>query len=179
MRSSFLIDLAFKHHTLELIDDNELGERVRIILWLYHGNSSTMDPRGEPERKNTSSPDDATIMLESISSENEIHDPFSQITFQKNWIFTKQDPGPYPSIPYAHKSNQNNSWPKLNPFTGRVFEKKAIEECSKRLTKEEMKKLWDNDIFLQFCINYLKWYSTLYLKHKFPVKHMFLFSKWN
>lgn len=41
-----------------------------------------------------------------------------------HWYFTKSDPDPYPSTPHGHFQSANNPWPKLNPYTGRVFDAK-------------------------------------------------------
>jgi hypothetical protein len=63
------------------------------------------------------------------------------------WVFTAGDPDCYPSVPHEHFQKKTNSWPKLNPYTGRVFSAPHEEDKARRLTKEEMQILWIVEIF--------------------------------
>ena len=85
------------------------------------------------------------------------------------WVFTKADRDSYPSIPHGHYQNQNRSWPKLNPYTGRVFSAKHQEDKSQRLSKKDMKTIWSDESFKSFCREMIIWYQEQFPYYEFPV----------
>ena len=96
----------------------------------------------------------------------------------KTWYFTGSDPDSYPSVPHGHYQNENNKWPKLNPYTGRVFSKKNQENTSMRLTKIDMKKLWGDVNFRNFCRAHIMWYMQNHSHYAFCVRNPLRLPRW-
>ncbi|MGL4668860.1 MAG: hypothetical protein ACRCWR_13140, partial [Saezia sp.] len=59
-------------------------------------------------------------------------------------------------------------WPKLNPYTGRVFLHMHYEDAASRLTKSEMRKVWNDKDFIEHCRKQILWYSSTLPDYKFP-----------
>jgi hypothetical protein len=98
----------------------------------------------------------------------------------QGWVFTKADPDPYPSTPHGHWKNQNQKWPKLNPYSGRAFLTKHQEDVGKRLSKVQMKLLWSDEKFKDFCRAHIVWYRESFPFHDFGRSNKLLlkFPKW-
>lgn len=180
-----LMTLAELHYRFGLIGIDEYEERCRIAEWLYDGSGMRVDPRDvdgeehEQENECESPSDDATVTVQQ-GDPNDSHEPVCQRIVFINWVFTKADPDPYPSTPHGHWQNQNKKWPKLDPYNGRVFKAKHNEDTSKRLNKSQMKILWDDEKFKEFCRGHLIWYIEKYPHHVFRVSHdrLLRFPSW-
>jgi hypothetical protein len=180
-----LVTLAELHHRFGLIGIDQYEERCRIAEWLYGGSGQDADPRDvggeERERENEDelAPGDATVTVQH-GDPNDPHDPGYLSFLFNGWVFTKADPDPYPSTPHGHWKDQNNKWPKLDPYHGRVFKTKHDEVTSMRLNKSQMKILWSDEKFKDFCRGHLIWYMEIHTHHVFRVSRdrLFRFPRW-
>lgn len=82
------------------------------------------------------------------------------------WEFQPQDPDPKPSVPHGHWHNL--SQPKLNPYTGRVFDGKR-EVTRMRLKRKAMKALWNDARFRKDVLEAVERYAKTFPWHQFPV----------
>ena len=89
------------------------------------------------------------------------------LAFNK-WLFTLGDKDCYPSVPHGHLHKKTRGWPKLNPYTGRVFSDVHQEDVSSRLNKAAMKSLWNDSDFVEFCRKQVLWYSRFAPEYGFP-----------
>ncbi|WP_323913478.1 hypothetical protein [Aeromonas veronii] len=184
-----LITLAEFHYALGLIGHHEFDERIAMAQWLSDEDKGHRpDPRlelgeesGPPEQDNTSNEFEQAVSYTIVSS-GEISDKddpnWMEFLCLGTWVFTKADPDPYPSIPHGHFLSQNNSWPKLNPYTGRVFLSVHQEDKNRRLSKKDMQKIWRNEKFKSFCREMVVWYKEQYPHIAFPVRHLLRMPKW-
>lgn len=162
-----------------LIGIDEYSERVRVALWLYDdGNWS--DPRLPEDHREEQELDPAKSSDHgSDSGAGPRISDLGEIEFYYHgWIFTKADPDPYPSTPHGHWTSQNHKWPKLDPYRGRVFQAKHQEDVTRRLSKKEMKKLWDDSRFRDFCRGHIMWYMEQFPHHAFRVRDPLRFPRW-
>jgi hypothetical protein len=170
-----LLTLAEMHHGFGLIGIDEYEERCRVAWWLYGHAVERSDPREvgseERERENDeelASGDAAAAVLE--GNPNDPADPgYLQLLFN-GWIFTKADPDPYPSTPHGHWRSPDSKWPKLDPYNGRVFVAKHCEDMSRRLNRIDMRILWSDERFKDFCRGHLVWYRENFPYHTFRVR---------
>lgn len=174
-----LINLADFHYELGLIGYDEYVERIEIGYWLsdsFHFSEHSRDPRYDVEEslniKEREKPDvyDESIGVEAIDSESDSSEYYIKFICLGKWVFTKSDPDSYPSVPHGHYNDQNKKWPKLNPYTGRVFEAKNQENNKERLSKKEMKEIWQDEKFRSFCREMIVWYREQFPHYEFPVK---------
>jgi len=178
-----LLTLAEMHYNLGLISFHDYEERCCIADWLYDGSGQHPDPRDavgeEREDKDEFPLDDGTVTVRQ-GYPDDPDNPGSLSFLFSGWIFTKADPDPYPSTPHGHWQNQNKKWPKLDPYNGRVFTEKHNEDKSKRLQKAQMKILWDDEKFKDFCRGHLIWYMEEYPYHVFRVgrDRLLRFPRW-
>jgi hypothetical protein len=184
-----LITLAEFHYWSGLIGVDEFLERVDIAHWLAELNEVSLedDPRRGAddeylpnEQVNTEERvrPDAEKRTSTSGSPEEHHEPSIEFLFLDIWVFTKADPDSYPSVPHGHFQIRNRRWPKLNPYTGRVFSSKYQEDRSKRLTKREMQQLWSDDKFKSFCREMVVWYHERFPYFNFPVRHPLRMPRW-
>ena len=187
MITNTLIFLAELSWELGLIGIDELEERVETALWLSDESPQKQDPRlSDTENDFEKSPkDDFNSSLSSgearLAPPNgapKDEDNFLAFIAWKTWYFTGSDPDSYPSVPHGHFQNANNKWPKLNPYTGRVFSKKNIEESSKRLSKKDMQTLWGDVEFRNFCRVHIMWYMQNHSHYIFSVRNPLRFPRW-
>ena len=182
MLSDVLISLANWHLHFGLIGIDEFKERFQVALWLDREGDGP-DPResqGEdgPDQHRyegaEGSPDERVFVRrpKEYTPENEY---LELIWF--GWVFTRQDPDPYPSTPHGHDGSPNKRWPKLNPYTGRVFKGKHQEEEKRRLNKKRMVMLWSNPEFRDFCRSHVLWYMEAHPHYDFPVMHPLRFPR--
>jgi hypothetical protein len=182
MPSRTLIVLAELHFEVGLIGIDEFTERLEIARWL--GDDSLADPRGMSESDN----DDADSAREvrdadgggplTSTRESPLDDDDLTVEFVwLSWVFTRQDPDPYPSTPHGHLYDPNREWPKLNPYTGRVFKGKHQEDKKMRLTKKKLIELWRNGRFRDFCRSHVVWYREAHRHHAFGVLHPLRFPR--
>jgi hypothetical protein len=170
--------------SLGLIDMNEYMERTKVADWLADDDLALVDPRDpSPEQREGPRRDEGDR-----SSNNELiqivgtgkpDDPdWLKLSVLGKWMFTRSDPDPYPSTPHGHLQNANRRWPKLNPYTGRVFKAKHQEDTKLRLNKNEMRNLWRTEAFRDFCRSYILWYMEAHPHYVFGVRYPFRFPIW-
>jgi len=123
---------------------------------------------GEAEVK-SSTPESDRQGVERSQPTIEASNDWIEFICLSTWVFTKADPDPFPSVPHGHFKKQNNKWPKLNPYTGRVFMAKHQEDKTRRLSKDEMRKIWRDREFREFCIEMIRWYRNQFPHYLFPI----------
>ncbi len=172
---------------LALIGIDEYQERIEVAFWLFEeGEHTGTDPRlpKAERRKNDKDKDDLGTLLAknsqgSVASVDNTKQPhILEFIALNEWYFTGSDPDSYPSVPHGHHQCATLHWPKLNPYTGRVFSSKHQEDVSKRLTKKKMHNLWSDESFRDFCRKHIMWYKEKYLYYNFPVKHPYRLPLW-
>jgi hypothetical protein len=185
MVESTLISLARFNLEFGLIGVDEYIERCQVAFWLNDKDGDLLDPRniavseGRREGREHSPADDASEPSPKGGDQGPIESDSGELEFLfQGWIFTKSDPDPYPSTPHGHWRDPNSKWPKLNPYTGRVFKAKHQEDVSARLGKKEMKKLWNDNKFRDFCRSYILWYEEAFPLHRFAVARPLRFPDW-
>jgi hypothetical protein len=146
------------------------------VDWLFASCPGRPDPRipsGE-ERKH---PEELETPLGSsagskVTSEDREHfgdqDSRQQFLAFEKWIFTLGDRDCYPSVPHGHFHKKTNEWPKLNPYTGRVFSNAHQEDVCSRLSMSQMKLLWNDANFVELCRKQVLWYSDFAPTYRFP-----------
>ncbi|GIU50752.1 hypothetical protein TUM4438_37890 [Shewanella sairae] len=181
-----LITLAEFHYELGFIGQDKYQERINVALWLS-GKLDGGDPRLEPpeeemndSREEFESENEAVVLKNASgkSSTGRNEDDGLEFLFLNKWVFTKADPDSYPSVPHGHYKSQNKPWPKLNPYTGRVFSSKHQEETSQRLSKKQMKMIWNDEKFKNFCREMIVWYQEQFTYYKFQVRRPLRFPRW-
>ncbi|MDH1181163.1 hypothetical protein N5C72_24065 [Achromobacter mucicolens] len=172
----YIVLLSDLSYQLGLIGIAEYEERREIAYWLSNGGEGKFDPRGgrhdEPERPRgndeRSQSDVVSGQGGAGSSGDDPIDRRSRFIALNKWMFTVGDPDCYPSVPHGHFHRKTNGWPKLNPYTGRVFADVHAEDPSHRLTKAEMKSLWNDEDFVEHCRKQVLWYSDFAPEYAFP-----------
>ena len=104
--------------------------------------------------------------------------PRPHLVFKRQWYFTGADPDHYPSVPHGHHSSPNRKWPKLNPYTGRVFVEKHQERIKQRLSKLDMQLLWRDEKFRNFCRQHILWYLEAHPDYTLPVRRPLRLPRW-
>lgn len=185
-----LMTMAKFHYELGLIGHDEFKERIDIALWLYDGlEASCSDPRSDPiedsceeEIRKVEIDDEnepVITRIEGASNKSKLGDEdWIEFLCLGVWVFTKADPDSYPSVPHGHFKSQNKSWPKLNPYTGRVFSSKHQEDRSRRLTKKDMQNIWSDQKFRSFCREMIIWYQEQFPYYKFSVLRPLRMPRW-
>ena len=173
-----LISLAHIHYEIGVIDYNELNERIGVALWLADEQEEFVkDPRSDSEEN--SLPNETgeyenepviTTIKESKNKSSRNDENWLEFLCLGLWVFTKSDPDSYPSVPHGHFKNQNKKWPKLNPYTGRVFASKHQEDKKQRLSKKQMRNIWSDEKFKSFCREMIVWYQEQFPYYEFPVR---------
>lgn len=176
-----LINLADLHYKFGLIDYDEFNERYEVALWLADEScQDVVDPRADGTEscdETEGSGDDVESRVECITSKENEQD-WLEFLFNREWVFTKSDEDSYPSVPHGHNKHQNMKWPKLNPYTGRVFSGKHQEVRKKRLSKEQMQALWTDEKFRSFCREMIVWYLEHQPHYRFPVSQPLRLPRW-
>jgi hypothetical protein len=175
----YIVLLSDLSYQLGLIGIAEYKERLEIGYWLSTNEDGKPDPRtgkheelkcpgGNNERRENGG---AQSQVGSGSGNAPDEDPSDQrprfLAFKK-WMFTVGDRDCYPSVPHGHPHGKTNEWPKLNPYTGRVFADMHDEDAPCRLTKAEMKALWNEEGFVEHCRKQVLWYSDFAPDYAFP-----------
>lgn len=180
-----LITLAEFHYELGFIGQDEYRERVHVALWL--SDKLDGDPRLEsPEegindsREKIESENEAVVLRKASGKSSAAGSEYDWLEFicLNTWVFTKSDPDSYPSVPHGHHKSQNKPWPKLNPYTGRVFSSKRQEDKNQRLSKKEMKIIWNDEKFKSFCREMIVWYQEQFPYYEFHVRRPLRFPRW-
>ena len=179
-----LSDLSF---IAGLIGYSEYCERHEIAIWLEDSSGSVPDPRissleGE-ELPRESDDSDEIVDKDRVSGTRKSEDnapPWLELLIMNQWMFTIGDADCYPSVPHGHFKAKTKEWPKLNPYTGRVFAGMHKEDASKRLSKKDMKKLWNYSKFIEHCREQVLWYSDFAPSYGFPGarRGKFIFPMW-
>lgn len=185
---NFLINMAETHHQLGVISHDEFWERVEVTLWLSDETETSSDPREgleeeadlEEERHENFGECDSVIskIRDGSSGSGQNDENWMEFLCLGVWIFTKSDPDSYPSVPHGHYKSQNKKWPKLNPYTGRVFKEKHQEDKSNRLSKKQMKTIWQDEKFKSFCREMVVWYQEQYPYFEFSVRRPLRMPRW-
>lgn len=174
--TQFLLFSADLHHAYGLIGAHEHHERSMVAHWLAI--PSMADPRrasASPEER-----DEEPTPGDEGAVEQRTLDPGAKIPsreypddlefiFQKRWHFTGADPDPYPSVPHGHLDSENRRWPKLNPYTGRVYDHVEEQNISLMLTRKQLTLLWGDEKFRDFCLERVKWYKDTYPRYRWRV----------
>jgi hypothetical protein len=180
----FLCNMADYYYEIGLINIDEYWERIHVARWLYDANWENGDPRvaewtakdncrEEKEADVTNQADRGTLGGGSQSKDDD------KLTFvYQGWVFTKADPDPYPSTPHGHLHSQNRTWPKLDPYRGFAFKAKHQEDVSLRMSRKDLKKLWDDMNFRVFCAEHIDWYRATFPYHDFRVRNPMHFPRY-
>lgn len=173
---ALLSDLSYANGLIGLV---ELQERLEIADWLFGGTQDHPDPRGpidqvvEPGEPLDEEDVFSPIRARARSAVGETGDARKpeaevlQFLALKRWYFTIGDPDCAPSVPHGHENAKTQKWPKINPYTGKVFTSVHAEDTSRRLTREEMKALWRNSDFVDHCREHVKWYAARFSEYRF------------
>lgn len=171
-----LLTLAEIHYDLGLIGHNEYCERTDIALWVS-SHYDMKDPRELPSDYTPPSQESTTLQGKSrlVINPPSIYDrsdsDLQKLLYLDHWVFKKNEPDSYPAVPFAYHSDPKNLWPKLDPYTGRVYNAKYNENISMRLSKKDLQKLWSDDGFKSFCREITIWHQEQYSSHTFPVRN--------
>jgi len=153
----------------------EYIERQKIADWLEDSNDRVFDPRTTSDENHE--PLKEGCFGENFSNERQSNTtgkhspdvpPWQELLMMNQWMFTIGDVDCYPSVPHGHFKNKTRKWPKLNPYTGRVFSDVHKEDVSKRLSKNDMVKLWNDLKFIDHCREQVLWYSDFAPSYGFP-----------
>jgi hypothetical protein len=176
--STAILLLSDLSYSLGLIGLSEMSERVDVAEWLANIDNILPDPRGIVEdrevsrnadrrnRDQTSRSDEEND--ESKSGGKKGDDPeWMRLIVLNKWHFTLGDADCVPSVPHGHENSKTQSWPKLNPYTGRVFTDVQQEDVSKRLDRHEMQTLWRDESFVERCRRQVIWYANSFPAYAF------------
>lgn len=156
-----------------------MSERVDVAEWLADTDNILPDPRGfaenreEPRAQIARNRDQAGTSNEEkddLQSEGKRRDDpgWMRLVVLNKWHFTLGDVDCVPSVPHGHENSKTQSWPKLNPYTGRVFNDIQQEDVSKRLDRSEMETLWRDENFVERCRRQVIWYANAFPTYSFP-----------
>jgi hypothetical protein len=178
-----LLALADISLLLGIIGEAEYEERVAIAIWMAD-DSSAIDPRGygdvqeARENRETDSLESSEVKFGGKGGADLERNDWIQFVAFKTWYFTGSDPDSYPSVPHGHLYSADRAWPKLNPYTGRVFKAKHQEDVSLRFDKRKMRKLWRTEAFRDFCRSHILSYIENHPHHRFGVRHVLRLPRW-
>ena len=181
-----LTDLSYE---IGLIGVAEYEERMEIAAWLSDLNEEMRDPRlgndeeDAPRQRAERVEENGTgggPRLRGAQEEGDDGSPYMQLLALKTWMFTVGDVDCYPSVPHGHFQRKTNEWPKLNPYIGRVFSAMHTEDINARLTRAEMKALWNDERFVEHCRQQVLWYSDFSPRYPFSSarRGKFHFPRW-
>lgn len=184
-----LINLAEIHYEFGLISHDEYHERIHVALWLADTHPGCeLDPRTDSDEETPKNSEyeseyndkQGAVIARTGSGHSTQKDNENWLEFicLGTWVFTKADPDSYPSVPHGHYKNQNTKWPKLNPYTGRVFSSKHQEDISRRLSKKQMREVWSDPGFKSFCREMIVWYREVFPCYEFPVRSPLRMPRW-
>ena len=176
MSRNALLTLAEHQLSLGLIDICEFNERLELAHWISHDISSEQDPRATPSDAEfvhqsgecAAEPIAATAGVRASAPGTSA---WMELLLLGKWIFARSDPDPYPSLPHGHLQHGRRPWPKLNPYTGRVFSAKHREDVSLRLDNSRLRRIWADAAFRDFCRIQIVWYTEANPHFVFPVRH--------
>jgi hypothetical protein len=175
------VHLARVHYKWRLIGVDELQERCKVAEWLSTDWSHTPDPRRselQDKRPHIAGRDRPAQAADEPQPGSEHNPPKSLHFVFMDWHFTLSDPDPYPATPYGRHLSHDRRWPRLNPYTGRVFSRKHQEDVHLRLSREEMRLLWRSERFRNFCKNHTSNYRIGQPSYDFPMPDPLKFPTW-
>ena len=155
----------------------EYEQRQAIADWISSSGSGLPDPRmrSNEEGKHSEVREMPLKDMGSVGSgssgngeDAEDQNRWPQFLAFNKWLFTVGDRDCYPSVPHGHLHKKTREWPKLNPYTGRVFSDVHQEDVGSRLSKAEMKSLWNDSDFVELCRKQVLWYSDFAPAYGFP-----------
>lgn len=170
-----------------IIGYSEYCERCKVADWLIDTDDRDADPRiSNPEGKPANPESDYSNEnankdeVDGTSKSESNEPPWFELLMMNQWMFTIGDRDCYPSVPHGHYKSKTREWPKLNPYTGRVFSDMHKEETGKRLDKKDMKMLWNDSKFIEHCRGQVLWYRNFAPKYGFPrARHgKLVFPRW-
>lgn len=181
-----LTDLSYE---IGLIGVAEYEERMGIAAWLSDINEEMRDPRlgndnedaqRQREERVKENGSEGGVRSRGVQEERDDGYPYMQFQALNTWIFTVGDVDCYPSVPHGHFKKKTNEWPKLNPYIGRVFGAMHTEDISARLTRADMKTLWNDESFVEHCLQQVLWYSDFAPRYAFSSarRGKFHFPRW-
>ena len=185
----YIILLSDLSYEIGLIGVAEYEERLAIADWLS-GTDHYPDPRVRPGQEGENSEERQASHTEVGSAESydssdsgetaDDQDRWYRLLVLNKWMFTVGDRDCYPSVPHGHLHSKTNKWPKLNPYSGRVFLDVHQEDIGPRLDKTEMRLLWNNTDFVEHCRKQIIWYSDFAPAYRFPHARFgkFRFPRW-
>jgi hypothetical protein len=192
MPTSILLLSDLSYH-LGIIGLAEMLERADIVRWLSEDDAAVRDPRGanDIESRHEQSVRDEDVFVpvpgmppsgEGTGERKQVkrEPPIIHFLALKRWYFTIGDPDCVPAVPDGHENAKTQKWPKLNPYTGRVFSDIHVEDVSRRLTRADMKALWRNPKFVEHCRQQVAWYADRYPRYAFPHarRGILVFPRW-
>ena len=175
-----LNDLSYEAGIIGLV---ELEERNQIASWIFSRDQSRIrartDPRGPLEREPEEQArieeaevfrpidNNGSVLVSSVNDTADQEPAVMQFLALKRWYFTIGDADCAPSIPHGHENAKTQRWPKLNPYTGKVFTATHQEDSSRRLSRFDMQMLWQNDSFVDHCREQVAWYAGRFPHYRF------------
>ncbi|HHS9528945.1 TPA: hypothetical protein ACTW06_004970 [Raoultella ornithinolytica] len=183
---SAIMTLSELSYRLGIIGVIEYQERFEIYRWLEDKSNSISDPRNalgeyyapsEEERMDDENESDKNNRMEDSQLSQtgsrggqtiEDEDDSMHFLAFKKWLFTIGDADCFPSVPHGHYQRKTTPWPKLNPYTGVVHSSMKVEDVPSRLTKREMRILWNDTKFIEECRKQILWYSGFAPDYSFP-----------
>lgn len=158
-----------------LIGCFEYIERHQIADWLEDPGYRIPDPRATSHENHGSLSEGSyeehgseKVKLNATGEPGTDVPPWLELLMMNQWMFTIGDADCYPSVPHGHYKSKVREWPKLNPYTGRVFFDIHKEDSSKRLNKNDMITLWNDSRFIEHCRKQVHWYSNFAPGYEFP-----------
>lgn len=188
MPTDTLIFLAEISRDIGLIGIDEYEERISVALWLDDDPDTREDPRHPPispegaregrgAEEGTSEGRPGSSPFSSAAA-NSTEPQVLEFIALNDWYFTGSDRDSYPAVPHGHYRNANRPWPKLNPYSGRVFSAKHTEDPGMRLSKQEMRTLWSDSGFRDHCRKQIMWYMQTFPYYRFSVRNPLKFPRW-
>jgi hypothetical protein len=156
----------------------EYRERLLVAKWLSNDEEEGVDPRepfAEPnedvnDKNDVETPrqgDGSAASANSAGGNDNNETRWPRFLLLNKWHFTIGDVDCVPSVPHGHENSKTQSWPKLNPYTGKVYIGVEREDVSRRLNRNDMKKIWTNKKFLEECRKQIVWYAENFPSYQF------------
>ena len=170
----------------------EIQERKEVAAWVFSRNPERPDPRGPAgqPREETPPPEPNDVCrpigpswsaLDGSTAEQTDEDSHVvHLVVLNCWYFTLGDVDCVPSVPHGHEHSKTQKWPKLNPYTGKVFTATHQEDRTRRLARVEMQLLWRNESFVDHCRQQVQWYSSHFPRYPFANarRGIYEFPRW-
>ena len=143
---------------------SEVGERFDILEALVSDSSAGGDAFGADQGAGREELDDGSAGAVGsghcgrVGRSDDDLPPVEFLVGGRKWVFTLGDPDPFPSIPHGHVTRKTNPWPKLDPFRGRCFLGPDQEDRGRRLSKDELRKLWNDGAFRDEALKQVDWW---------------------